>query len=127
MQQYGSGIPYASEYGGFGAFPAQANAAFNAQNPGMDFAGGMQTFGQAAGAFTSLAQIYGMFKSLGLQKKAFKFAQEGTKRNFNAQATAYNEQVARHETAGRNYAAGNNLNYDAMHQYGTGQKVEKWT
>jgi len=127
MQQYGSGIPYASEYGGYGAFPAQANAAFNAQNPGMDFAGGMQNFSQGVGAFTSLAQIYGMFQSLGLQKKAFKFAQEGTKRNFNAQATAYNDAVASKETARRASTADRGQDYSSLYAYGTGEKVAKWT
>lgn len=86
-----------------------------------------QNISQGLGAFTSLAQIYGMFQNLGLQKKAFKFAREGTKRNFNAQATAYNEAVASKETARRAYAAANGQNYDSMYSYGTGQKIEKWT
>lgn len=127
MQNYGSGIPFASEYGGFGEFPAQANAAFDAANPGAANPGMFQNISQGLGAFTSLAQIYGMFQSLGLQKKAFKFAQEGTKRNFNAQATAYNEAVGSKETARHAYANANNQDYGSMYAYGTGQKVDKWT
>ena len=86
-----------------------------------------QNISQGLGAFTSLAQIYGMFQSLGLQKKAFKFAREGTKRNFNAQATAYNEAVASKETARRASAATNGQDYNSLYAYGTGQKIEKWT
>ena len=82
---------------------------------------------QLLGGLTSLASLYGMFQNLGLQKKAFKFAQEGTKRNFNAQATAYNEAVASKETARRASAATNGQDYGSLYAYGTGQKVEKWT
>lgn len=53
----------------------------------------VQGIGQGLGAFGSLANLYGMFKNLGFQKKAFKFAQEGTKRNFNASAKAFNNAV----------------------------------
>lgn len=127
MQNYGSGIPFRTEYGGFGTFPAQADTAYNAANPGMGASNLFQGISQGLGAFTSLAQIYGMFQSLGLQKKAFKFAQEGTKRNFNAQATAYNDAVASKETARHAYAAANNQDYGSLYQYGTGQKIEKWT
>ena len=82
---------------------------------------------QVLGGLTSLAQIYGMFQSLGLQKKAFKFAQEGTKRNFNAQATAYNDAVASKETARRASTASRGQDYNSLYSYGTGEKVEKWT
>lgn len=85
-----------------------------------------QAIGQGLGAFQSLASIYGMFQNLGLQKKAFKFAQEGTKRNFNAQATAFNEESASQETARRAYASANNQDYNSMYAYGTGQKIDKW-
>lgn len=108
--------------GNYGA-PTSTNTGFNwGLNP--------ETFGavsQGLGAFQSLASIYGMFQNLGLQKKAFKFAREGTKRNFNAQATAFNNAVASKETARRNYAANNNQDYDSLYAYGTGQKIEKWT
>jgi hypothetical protein len=53
----------------------------------------VQGIGQGLGAFTSLANLYGMFKNLSFQKKAFKFAQEGTKRNFNASAKAFNNEI----------------------------------
>jgi len=86
-----------------------------------------QGISQGLGAFTSLAQIYGMFQSLGLQKKAFKFAQEGTKRNFNAEATAFNEAVASKETARHASAAVNGQDYNSLYAYGTGQKIDKWT
>lgn len=94
---------------------------------GMFGPGMFQGISQGLGAFTSLAQIYGMFQSLGLQKKAFKFAQEGTKRNFNAEATAYNEAVASKETARHASATANGQDYGSMYAYGTGQKVDKWT
>jgi hypothetical protein len=68
-----------------------------------------------------------MFQSLGLQKKAFKFAQEGTKRNFNAQATAFNETQASKETARRASASAQGQDYNSLYGFGTGQKVEKWT
>lgn len=87
----------------------------------------IQTGTSILGGLTGLAQLYGMFQNLGMQKKAFKFAREGTKRNFNAQATAYNEAVASKETARRAYASQNNQDYSSMYGYGTGQKVEKWT
>jgi len=87
----------------------------------------LQGISQGLGAFTSLAQIYGMFQNLGLQKKAFKFAREGTKRNFNAQATAFNEASASKETARRAYAEANGQDYNSMYAYGTGKKIENWT
>lgn len=105
----------------------QPNVTANNLVPQTDYANMFQGISQGLGAFTSLAQIYGMFQSLGLQKKAFKFAQEGTKRNFNAQATAYNEAVASKETARHAAAARNNQDYNSMYAYGTGQKVDKWT
>lgn len=129
MQTYGSSIPYRSEYGGFGAFPAQANAAYNAGQQGFQWGFNPESFqmgSQIVGGLTSLAQLYGMFQNLGLQKKAFKFAQEGTKRNFNAQATAYNEAVASKETARRAHASANNMDYGSLYKYGTGQKIDKW-
>jgi len=111
------------DYGSLGSYgtnvdPTMAGGA----NPGM-----FQNISQGLGAFTSLAQIYGMFQNLGLQKRAFKFAQEGTKRNFNAQATAYNEAVASKETARHAAAARNGQDYNSMYAYGTGQKVDKWS
>ena len=127
MTQYGSGIPYRADLGGFGAFPTQANAAYNLQQHGTPGYGIFQNVMQGAGALGTLAQIYGMFQNLGLQKKAFKFAQEGTKRNFNAQATAFNENVASKETARHAYAAASGQDYNSIYSYGTGQKVEKWT
>ena len=120
------GSPSANGYNSpFGATPG-------GPNPGGGFQWGMnpESFGmvsQGIGAFTSLAQIYGMFQSLGLQKKAFKFAQEGTKRNFNAQATAYNDAVASKETARRASTADRGQDYSSLYAYGTGEKVAKWT
>lgn len=115
--------PNSPSFGGynspFGATPGSPTAP---NMPSM-----MQNFSQGVGAFTSLAQIYGMFQSLGLQKKAFKFAQEGTKRNFNAQATAYNDAVASKETARRASTADRGQDYNSLYAYGTGEKVAKWT
>jgi hypothetical protein len=90
--------------------------------PGM-----FQNISQGVGAFSALAQLYGMFQSLGLQKKAFKFAQEGTKRNFNANATAFNNAVASKETARHAYADASGQDFSQMYAYGTGQTVDKWT
>ena len=95
--------------------------------PGMDWNGLFGNINQGVGAFTALASLYGMFQNLGMQKKAFKFHQEGTKRNFNAQATAYNEAVASKETARHAQAAANGQDYGSMYAYGTGAKVDKWT
>lgn len=103
-------------------------------NPGIvaptgqfDTAGLFQNITQGLGGLTAIAQLYGMFQSLGLQKKAFKFAQEGTKRNFNAQATAYNDAVASKETARHAYASANNQDYNAMYAYGTGKRIDNWS
>jgi hypothetical protein len=118
MQQYGSGIPYRAEYGGFGTFPTQANAAYNAQNSGFNTAGLLGNIGAGAQAFGTLAQLYGIFKSLSLQDKAFKFNKEGVKRDFNANAQlANNAMAAQHEATvasnaarGRPYASFANYN-----------------
>jgi hypothetical protein len=97
---------------------------------GGDFNWGLnpETFGavgQGLQGLTSLAQIYGMFKNLGLQKKAFKFAQEGTKRNFNAQATGFNNQVIKGENVQSRVAASNpSADFSSLQGYG---QVEKWT
>jgi len=91
QQQQGSGIPYAPQFGGFGAM--QPQVASPTGWGGMDFSQKMEAVGQGLGAFTSLANLYGMFKNLSFQKKAFKFAQEGTKKNFNANAQAFNNAV----------------------------------
>lgn len=115
----GVGGSYLDSMANYGNPTAQAP---NPLGPGM-----FQNISQGLGAFTSLAQIYGMFQNLGLQKKAFKFAQEGTKRNFNAQATAYNESVASKETARQASAAAQGQDYNSLYAYGTGQKVDKWT
>lgn len=117
QQNYASMAAYNANPTGY-----QHNMSVGTNAPGM-----FQNITQGLGAFTALAQLYGMFQNLGLQKKAFKFGQEGTKRNFNAQATAYNESVASKETARQAHAANNGLDYGAMYKYGTGEKVEKWT
>lgn len=121
MGMYGSGIPYNQEHGGFGAFPNSGQVASQGDTPGI-----LQNISQGLGAFTSLAQVYGMFQNLGLQKKAFKFAQTGTKNNFNAQATAFNNAVDDQHAARSAYAAANNGSYDSMQDYGS-RKVDKWT
>ena len=106
----------------------QANTAFNNQNTGFDWGMNPDTFGaigQGLGGLSSLAQIYGMFQALGLQKKAFKFAQEGTKRNFNASATGFNNEITRRENVRQSLAASNpSTDYGSLQNYG---KVEKWT
>ena len=86
----------------------------------------MQGITQGLGAFTSLANLYGMFKNLSFQKKAFKFAQEGTKRNFNAQATGFNNQVDQSQGARHASALANNRSLDTLSQYAP-QKVGLWT
>lgn len=81
--------------------------------------------GQGLKGLTSLAQIYGMFQSLGLQKKAFRFGQEGTKRNFNAAATGFNNEITRRENLAGAYIAENPRgDYSSIQSYG---KVDKWT
>jgi hypothetical protein len=85
-QQNGTGIPYMPQFGGFGGF-GQPSA------PGMDLSQTLGGIGQGLTAFSSLANLYGMFKNLSFQKKAFRFAQEGTKRNFNANAQAFNNEI----------------------------------
>jgi len=125
-------LPGMNPYGSLSGYGIGANPNVNVNNGifgpnGTLSPTNLQGITQGLGAFTSLAQIYGMFQNLGLQKKAFKFAREGTKRNFNAQATAFNESVASKETARRAYAEANGQDYNSMYAYGTGEKVEKWT
>ena len=81
---------------------------------------------QGLGAFTSLANLYGMFKNQKLQKKAFAFSQEGTKRNFNASATGFNNQVDQYQGARQASALANNRSLDTLGQYAP-QKVSLWT
>lgn len=86
----------------------------------------MQGIGQGLGAFTSLAQLYGMFKNLGFQKKAFKFAQEGTKRNFNAQAQGFNNEVENRHDAERTYAQSQGNDFESLASYSGRRSVKEW-
>ena len=121
---YNSGIPFSAQNGGFGAWPGQMPAQ---QPQGLNVPGMFQGISQGLGAFTSLAQVYGMIQNLGLQKKAFKVSEEGTKRNFNASATAYNDAVASKETARNAYANANGQDYNSFYKYGTGKTIDKWS
>jgi len=95
---------------------------------GFDWTSGLQKVGQGLGFAQSIANIYGMFKSLGLQSDAFKFAQAGTKRNFNAEATSFNNEIADRELNRTAYAAANpDSDYGSMSGYGGLEKIEKWT
>jgi hypothetical protein len=125
-------LPGMNPYASLNGYGIGQNTNINANNSifgpdGVLSPTNMQGITQGLGAFTSLAQIYGMFQNLGLQKRAFKFAREGTKRNFNAQATAYNESVASKETARQASAAARGQDYNSLYAYGTGQKVDNWT
>lgn len=113
------GVPFQPGQGGVNSIASYGQAG---QGTGFDWAGLGQGVSQGLGGLTSLAQIYGMFQNLGLQKKAFKFAQEGTKRNFNASATGFNNEIQRRQGAEAAYAAQNE--YGSLQQYGT---VDKWT
>jgi len=89
---FGNGIPYSQANGGFGA--TQSGPTGNGLSQWFNNnQGTVQGVAQGLGAFSSLASLYGMFKQLGLQKDAFKFSQQGTKRNFNAQAQGFNNAV----------------------------------
>jgi hypothetical protein len=93
-----------------------------------DWAGRLGMVSEGLGMATSLANIYGMFQSLGLQKKAFKFAQEGTKRNFNAQATGFNNAVEDRRVNREAYAAANpNTDYSSLGGYGGLTPIQEWT
>lgn len=125
----GSGSQYIDSMAQYGLPQQPTNLA-----PQTNWGGIFQNVWQGAQAFTSLASIYGMLQNLGLQKKAFKFAQEGTKRNFNAQAVAFNENQASKETARR--VGYNSLSaedqaklgpYGSVYGYGTGQRIETWS
>lgn len=110
--------------GGWGSPGGQSPGGGSGFNWGLN----PETFGavgQGIGGLTSLAQIYGMFQSMGLQKKAFKFGQEGTKRNFNASATGFNNEVIRRENVSQKYASANpSADYGSLQSYG---RVDKWT
>lgn len=131
QQQFGSISPYLQQnnaaalpgmdYGTLGTFGQNSGGV--GQGTGFDWGGIGQGVTQGLGGLTSLAQIYGMFQNLGLQKKAFKFAQEGTKRNFNASATGFNNEVNRRGNSEAAYAA-QNPGYGSLTEYG---KVEKWS
>lgn len=118
---FGTGMEYINSLAGIGGQPSPTgdfNFGFNPES--------FQMVNSGLGALTALGQLYGMFQSLGLQKKAFKFAQEGTKRNFNAAATGFNNAVASKETARHAIASANNQDYGSLYGYGTGQKVSMW-
>ena len=115
------GIPFAPGQGGQNSLPQMGGVG---QGTGFDWGGVGQGITQGLGGLTSLAQIYGMFQNLGLQKKAFKFAREGTKRNFNASATGFNNEVQRREGAAQAYAQQNGGDYASLQNYG---RVEKWS
>lgn len=112
--RYGTeGFGSISDYGGLGS------------NEGFWNSDMFDKIGQGLGGLSSLAQIYGMFQSLGLQKKAFRFAQEGTKRNFNASATGFNNEIVRRERLATAQQASNpSSDYSNLASYG---KVDKWT
>lgn len=113
LGQYGGNVQLPGSGGDGGGF----NWGMNPESMGM--------IGQGLGGLTSLAQIYGMFQNLGMQKKAFKFAREGTKRNFNASATAFNNSITQRENANTAYQAANpSGQYGSLQSYG---KVDKWT
>lgn len=113
------------DYGSLGMFGSGGGGApGGGGNQPFDWSGLGQGVTQGLGGLTSLAQIYGMFQNLGLQKKAFKFAQQGTKRNFNASATGFNNEVQRREGASAAYAQQNGGDLSSLQSYG---RVEKWT
>jgi hypothetical protein len=114
------------DYGSLGLY---GNAGLPGQNlvaqQDTNWPGILGGISQGLGGLTSLAQIYGMFQNLGLQKKAFKFAQEGTKRNFNASATGFNNEITRRENLASAYGAANpSGDYGSLQSYG---RVDKWT
>ena len=96
-------LPGMGQLDGFGVFGPDFGQNFGGGSTNNSFFGAnqstMQNITQGLGAFTSLANLYGMFKNLKLQNKAFKFGQEGTKRNFNANATGFNNQVDQYQGA----------------------------
>ena len=125
VNNFGSTYGAGNNYGVPGFAPQQSG---NLTTPwgGLGPLGKMQGITQGLGAVTSLANLYGMFKNLSFQKKAFKFAQEGTKRNFNAQATGFNNQVDQSQGARHASALANNRSLDTLSQYAP-QKVGLWT
>jgi hypothetical protein len=118
--QGSGGQNYLMNYGG-------PQTGMNPTAPATDWAGRFQNISEGVGAFQSLASIYGMFQQLGMAKKAFKFEREGTKRNFNASATAYNSQVARRHRINENYESNRGNDYESLESYSAGKTVPEWT
>jgi hypothetical protein len=122
------GFPYRAGQGGVNSINANSlNYGNPTPNTQFDYQGLFGNISEGMNAFSSIVNLYGMFKQLGMQTDAFKFAQEGTKKNFNAGVTAYNENVSSKETSRRAIAADYGQDYDSVYGYGTGQKLEKWT
>jgi len=97
-QGTGSGVPYASQYGGYGAPPAVANSLYSAQNPGGGWSSlglpeKMGVVGQGFGAFNTLAQIYSGFKAMKLQKDMFNFQKDAWNKNYNNQLRDYENEL----------------------------------
>ena len=115
--------PLAMPFQGMQGFEGIGNNQFG-YDPGQG-SSMFQGIGQGLGAFTSLANIYGMFKSLGLQQDAFKFAQKGTKKNFNASATGFNNQVDKYNTAREASASYNGRDLNSLSKYAP-KKIDRW-
>lgn len=117
----GSGIPFAQQYGGYGAYPAQAQQAFDAANMSqwsqMPMAEKLGVVGQGLGAFSTLAQIYSGFKALKLQKDMFKFAKDSWNKNYNNQLKDYENELKDRWASRRSSQAARGGGYDSMESW----------
>lgn len=87
---------------------------------------GSQGFTNGLGAFSTLANMYTGFKSLGLAKDQLQFQKSSFNKNFNASAQSYNNQLKDRWTASNAAAmAGGNNNFQGMDQWMAGRQIEQ--
>lgn len=86
---------------------------------------GSEQFGQGVSAFSTLANIYGGFKSLGLAKDQFRFNKKAFNLNFNAQAQDY-ENTLKDRWAARNASAeARGQSYTGMNEWLSGRTIAR--
>lgn len=83
-----------------------------------------EKFGKGLGAFSSLAEIYGGFKSLGLASDQFKFQKEAFNKNFGAQVKDY-ENTLKDRWAARNASASSRgTSFQGMDQWVASRAID---
>jgi len=79
---------------------------------GYDFNKLFGNIGQGIDIFSGLASLYGGFKGLNMADDSFKFQQDSFNQQFDAQATAYNNQVRKDFIREKNSAANRGIAFE---------------